>query len=473
MAEINNTQWLEEYLKMWTPKERMGRIHKVTTFDPTYHCYPEGVYLLDDDCRAHTAIYVVDKNHNVHIIYDGMAWDLLARAVERGLLEISLKLSEGDKGLVAVLERMLAAQNTCCAGLQSKLKKIGDELERIADAVEGGAKPKPKPDPDPEPKPEKKTLFLAEPDRHEVTEDKKVYTSAITSIVKDVPEQPWTITDDFADYPDWATVSTDKSHVYITTDGSKPGNGTNDPWGEEDDGNKTDSYGYEFNEVPVISEFKVTSPNHSVDFDHAPAQSVRTGQIKLECNVISDFEDYRVEGAPKPYSYIWNAKEAHKDDLSLSFGLKWDTDGSDSKTYNDNFKWDAPRITEIEPITLTTPKTLPEGWKEENAGLKIEYVPIVEVRYAFFGVTAAGDGFLRAHKFSRLPFDPDEELKDWKRFVSQYSLSYPKVPKMMTHLVGNADKLVKYPGNLFVHFIEKDQIDKLGANIGEINVRRR
>lgn len=230
MAEINNTQWLEEYLKMWTPKERMGRIHKVTTFDPTYHCYPEGVYLLDDDCRAHTAIYVVDKNHNVHIIYDGMAWDLLARAVEKGLLEISLKLSEGDKGLVAVLERMLAAQNTCCAGLQAKLKKIGDELERIADAVEGGAKPKPKPDPDPEPKPEKKTLLLAEPDRHEVTEDKKVYTSVITSIVKDVPEQPWTITDDFADYPDWATVSTDKSHVYITTDGSKPGKGTNDPW---------------------------------------------------------------------------------------------------------------------------------------------------------------------------------------------------------------------------------------------------
>lgn len=245
MAEINNTQWLEEYLKMWTPKERMGRIHKVTTFDPTYHCYPEGVYLLDDDCRAHTAIYVVDKEHNVHIIYDGMAWDLLARAVERGLLEISLKLSEGDKGLVAVLERMLAAQNTCCAGLQAKLKKIGDELERIADAVEGGAKPKPKPDPepDPEPKPEKKTLFLAEPDRHEVTEDKKVYTSAITSIVKDVPEQPWTITDDFADYPDWATVSTDKSHVYITTDGSKPGKGTNDPWhpgGDDKPGGDTD-----------------------------------------------------------------------------------------------------------------------------------------------------------------------------------------------------------------------------------------
>lgn len=233
MAEINNTQWLEEYLKMWTPKERMGRIHKVTTFDPTYHCYPEGVYLLDDDCRAHTAIYVVDKNHNVHIIYDGMAWDLLARAVEKGLLEISLKLSEGDKGLVAVLERMLTAQNTCCAGLQAKLKKIGDELERIADAVEGGAKPKPKPDPDPEPKPEKKTLLLAEPDRHEVTEDKKVYTSVITSIVKDVPEQPWTITDDFATYPDWATVSTDKGHVYITTDGSKPGKGKNDPWNIE------------------------------------------------------------------------------------------------------------------------------------------------------------------------------------------------------------------------------------------------
>lgn len=233
MAEINNTQWLEEYLKMWTPKERMGRIHKVTTFDPTYHCYPEGVYLLDDDCRAHTAIYVVDKEHNVHIIYDGMAWDLLARAVEKGLLEISLKLSDGDKGLTGILERMLKAQNTCCAGLQEKLKKIGDELERIADAIDGGGttpKPDPKPDPDPEPKPEKKTLLLAEPDRHEVTEDKKVYTSAITSIVKDVPEQPWTITDDFATYPSWATVSTDKGHVYITTDGSKPGKGTNDPW---------------------------------------------------------------------------------------------------------------------------------------------------------------------------------------------------------------------------------------------------
>lgn len=236
MAEINNTQWLEEYLKMWTPKERMGRIHKVTTFDPTYHCYPEGVYLLDDDCRAHTAIYVVDKEHNVHIIYDGMAWDLLARAVEKGLLEISLKLSEGDKGLVAVLERMLTAQNTCCAGLQAKLQKIGDELERIADAVEGGAKPKPKPDP--EPKPEKKTLFLAEPDRHEVTEDNTVYTSAITSIVKDVPEQPWTITDDFATYPEWATVSTDKGHVYITTDGSKPGKGKNDPWNTGEDEEK-------------------------------------------------------------------------------------------------------------------------------------------------------------------------------------------------------------------------------------------
>lgn len=465
MAEINNTQWLEEYLKMWTPKERMGRIHKVTTFDPTYHCYPEGVYLLDDDCRAHTAIYVVDKNHNVHIIYDGMAWDLLAHAVEKGLLEISLKLSEGDKGLTGILERMLKAQNTCCAGLQEKLKRIGDELERIADAIdEGGGTITPKP--------EKKTLLLAEPDRHEVTEDKKVYTSAITSIVNDVPEQPWTITDDFDTYPSWATVSTDKGHVYITTDGSKPGKGKNDPWREEDDSNKTDSYGYEFNEVPKISEFKVTSPHHSVDFDHAPEHSVRTGRIKLECNVISDFEDYRVERAPKPYSYIWDAKEAHKDVLSLSFGLKWDTDGSDSKTYDDNFKWDAPRITEIEPITLTTPKTLPETWGEENAGLKIEYVPIVEVRYSFFGVTAAGDGFLRARKFSRLPFDPDEELKDWKRFVSQYSLTYPKVPEMMTHLVGNADKLVKYPGNLSVYFIEKDQIDKLGANIGEINVRR-
>ena len=238
MAEINNTQWLEEYLKMWTSKERMGRIHKVTTFDPTYHCYPEGVYLLDDDCRAHTAIYVVDKNHNVHIIYDGMAWDLLSRAVEKGLSEISLKLSEGDKGLVAVLERILTAQNTCCAGLQAKLKKIGDELERIADAIDGGGgTPKPKPEPDPEPKPEKKTLLLAKPDRHKVTKDKKVYTSVITSIVKDIPEQPWTITDDFATYPDWATVSTDKAHVYITTDGSKPGKGKNDPWNIEPDPN--------------------------------------------------------------------------------------------------------------------------------------------------------------------------------------------------------------------------------------------
>lgn len=279
MAEINNTQWLEEYLKMWTPKERMGRIHKVTTFDPTYHCYPEGVYLLDDDCRAHTAIYVVDKNHNVHIIYDGMAWDLLARAVEKGLSEISLKLSEGDKGLVAVLERMLKAQNTCCAGLQEKLKKIGDELERIADAVEGGAKPKPKPDPEPEPEPEpeKKTLLLAEPDRHEVTEDKKVYTSAITSIVKDVPEQPWTITDDFATYPDWATVSTDKSHVYITTDGSKPGKGTNDPWhpgGDDKPGGDTDFCPY------GMHRFKLSGLEHNTLTLHGSADSTElTGEV--------------------------------------------------------------------------------------------------------------------------------------------------------------------------------------------------
>lgn len=246
MAEINNTQWLEEYLKMWTPKERMGRIHKVTTFDPTYHCYPEGVYFLDDDCRAHTAIYVVDKEHNVHIIYDGMAWDLLARAVEEGAHSIVLQMEKGDSGLSDVLERMLKAQNTCCAGLQDKLKRIGDELKRIADNTDGinvdikriadkidnggGITPKPKPEPDPEPKPEKKTLLLAKPDRHKVTKDKKVYTSAITSVVNDVPEQPWTITDDFATYPDWATVSTDKAHVYITTDGSKPGKGKNDPW---------------------------------------------------------------------------------------------------------------------------------------------------------------------------------------------------------------------------------------------------
>lgn len=249
MAEINNTQWLEEYLKMWTPKERMGRIHKVTTFDPTYHCYPEGVYFLDDDCRAHTAIYVVDKEHNVHIIYDGMAWDLLARAVEEGAHSIVLQMEKGDSGLSDVLERMLKAQNTCCAGLQDKLKRIGDELKRIADNTDGinvdikriadkidnggGITPKPKPEPDPEPKPEKKTLLLAKPDRHKVTKDKKVYTSAITSVVNDVPEQPWTITDDFATYPSWATVSTDKGHVYITTDGSKPGKGKNDPWNIE------------------------------------------------------------------------------------------------------------------------------------------------------------------------------------------------------------------------------------------------
>lgn len=251
MAEINNTQWLEEYLKMWTPKERMGRIHKVTTFDPTYHCYPEGVYLLDDDCRAHTAIYVVDKNHNVHIIYDGMAWDLLARAVEEGAHSIVLQLEKGNKGLSDILNEMLKAHNTCCAGLQEKLKRIGDQLERIGnntDGINGDIKRiadssesikddiKRIADKIDEgggtitPKPEKKTLLLAEPDRHKVTEDKKVYTSVITSIVKDVPEQPWTITDDFATYPSWATVSTDKGHVYITTDGSKPGNGTNDPW---------------------------------------------------------------------------------------------------------------------------------------------------------------------------------------------------------------------------------------------------
>lgn len=306
MAEINNTQWLEEYLNMWTPKERMGRIHKVTTFDPTYHCYPEGVYLLDDDCRAHTAIYVVDKNHNVHIIYDGMAWDLLARAVEKGLSEISLKLSEGDKGLVAVLERMLKAQNTCCAGLQEKLKKIGDELERIADAVEGGAKPKPKPDPEPEPEPEpeKKTLLLAEPDRHEVTEDKKVYTSAITSIVNDVPEQPWTITDDFASYPSWATVSTDKGHVYVTTDGSKPGKGTNDPWNTDDDDNpggdfdvcdgKTNSW-----ELPDLTEDTLIISGSS-------DATELVGETRLRCYVATtdDKGEERREDAPEDLKYI-------------------------------------------------------------------------------------------------------------------------------------------------------------------------
>lgn len=254
MAEINNTQWLEEYLKMWTPKERMGRIHKVTTFDPTYHCYPEGVYLLDDDCRAHTAIYVVDKNHNVHIIYDGMAWDLLARAVEEGANSIVLQLEKGNKSLADILNEMLKAHNTCCAGLQEKLKRIGDQLERIGDNTDGingdikriadsseSIKDDIKRIADKidegggtiTPKPEKKTLLLANPDRHKVTEDKKVYTSAITSIVNDVPEQPWTITDDFATYPSWATVSTDKGHVYITTDGSKPGKGKNDPWNIE------------------------------------------------------------------------------------------------------------------------------------------------------------------------------------------------------------------------------------------------
>ena len=293
MAEINNTQWLEEYLKMWTPKERMGRIHKVTTFDPTYHCYPEGVYFLDDDCRAHTAIYVVDKEHNVHIIYDGMAWDLLARAVEKGLSEISLKLSEGDKGLVAVLERMLKAQNTCCAGLQDKLKRIGDELKRIADNTDGinvdikriadkidnggGGTPKPKPEPDPEPKPEKKTLLLADPDRHEVTKDKKVYTSAITSIVNDVPEQPWTITDDFATYPSWATVSSDKGHVYITTDGSKPGKGTNDPWNTDEDDNPDGDF--DVCDYGTHS-FKLSIPDHGTLTLHGSADAtVLTGEV--------------------------------------------------------------------------------------------------------------------------------------------------------------------------------------------------
>lgn len=259
MAEINNTQWLEEYLNMWTPKERMGRIHKVTTFDPTYHCYPEGVYLLDDDCRAHTAIYVVDKNHNVHIIYDGMAWDLLARAVEEGAHSIVLQLEKGNKSLADILNEMLKAHNTCCAGLQEKLKRIGDQLERIGDNTDGingdikriadsseSIKDDIKRIADKidegsstiTPKPEKKTLLLAEPDRHKVTEDKKVYASAITSIVNDVPEQPWTITDDFASYPEWATVSTDKGHVYITTDGSKPGKGKNDPWNTGEDEEK-------------------------------------------------------------------------------------------------------------------------------------------------------------------------------------------------------------------------------------------
>ena len=293
MAEINNTQWLEEYLKMWTPKERMGRIHKVTTFDPTYHCYPEGVYFLDDDCRAHTAIYVVDKEHNVHIIYDGMAWDLLARAVEEGAHSIVLQMEKGDSGLSDVLERMLKAQNTCCAGLQDKLKRIGDELKRIADNTDGinvdikriadkidnggGITPKPKPEPDPEPKPEKKTLLLAKPDRHKVTKDKKVYTSVITSIVKDVPEQPWTITDDFATYPDWATVSTDKGHVYITTDGSKPGNGTNDPWNTDED----DNPGGDFDVCDYgTHSFKLSIPDHGTLTLHGSADATElTGEV--------------------------------------------------------------------------------------------------------------------------------------------------------------------------------------------------
>lgn len=219
MAEINNTEWLEEYLKMWTPKERMGRIHKVTTFDPTYHAYPEGVYFLDDDCRAHTAIYVVDKEHNVHIIHDGMAWDLLARAVEEGARSIALKIEKQDSGVAGVLEQMLTAENTCCAGLQEKLKRIGDQLERIADAIEGGIIPPTPPSP---PKP-KRTDFFVTPDRHEVTEGKTVYTSVVTSIVEDAEGQPWTITDDPATFPEWVTVSTDENHVYITTDGSKPG----------------------------------------------------------------------------------------------------------------------------------------------------------------------------------------------------------------------------------------------------------
>ena len=245
MAEINNTEWLEEYLKMWTPKERMGRIHKVTTFDPTYHAYPEGVYFLDDDCRAHTAIYVVDKEHNVHIIHDGMTWDLLARAVE----------GEGTK-VAGVLEQMLKVQITCCAGLQNKLERIATELERIADAIEGGITPPTPPKP-------KRTDFYVTPDRHEVTEDKKVYTSAVTSIVEDAEGQPWTITDDFATYPSWATVSTDKGHVYITTDGSKPGKGKNDPWNIE----------------PGRTEFSVAPDRHEVTEDKKVYTSAVTSVV--------------------------------------------------------------------------------------------------------------------------------------------------------------------------------------------------
>lgn len=296
MAEINNTQWLEEYLKMWTPKERMGRIHKVTTFDPTYHCYPEGVYLLDDDCRAHTAIYVVDKNHNVHIIYDGMAWDLLARAVEEGANSIVLQLEKGNKSLADILNEMLKAHNTCCAGLQEKLKRIGDQLERIGDNTDGiNGDIKRIADSSESIKddikriadkidegggtitPSKKTLLLAEPDRHKVTEDKKVYTSAITSVVNDVPEQPWTITDDFATYPSWATVSTDKGHVYITTDGSKPGNGTNDPWNTDEDDNPDGDF--DVCDYGTHS-FKLSIPDHGTLTLHGSADATElTGEV--------------------------------------------------------------------------------------------------------------------------------------------------------------------------------------------------
>lgn len=313
MAEINNTQWLEEYLKMWTPKERMGRIHKVTTFDPTYHCYPEGVYLLDDDCRAHTAIYVVDKNHNVHIIYDGMAWDLLARAVEKGANSIVLQLEKGNKSLADILNEMLKAHNTCCAGLQEKLKRIGDQLERIGDNTDGiNGDIKRIADSSESIKddikriadkidegggtitPSKKTLLLAEPDRHKVTEDKKVYTSAITSIVNDVPEQPWTITDDFATYPSWATVSTDKGHVYITTDGSKPGKGTNDPWHTEPDPEPdSEPAEYTFYAEPYTvtvlinktGEYPVRDPQKDPDWFHVTSTKTvrgKTSKVKIK-----------------------------------------------------------------------------------------------------------------------------------------------------------------------------------------------
>lgn len=412
MAEINNTQWLEEYLKMWTPKERMGRIHKVTTFDPTYHCYPEGVYLLDDDCRAHTAIYVVDKNHNVHIIYDGMAWDLLARAVEKGLLEISLKLSEGDKGLVAVLERMLAAQNTCCAGLQAKLKKIGDELERIADAVEGGAKPKPKPDPEPE----KKTLLLAEPDRHEVTEDKKVYTSAITSIVKDVPEQPWTITDDFATYPDWATVSTDKGHVYITTDGSKPGKGKNDPWNiePEPEDKEDDLYGkFDCRYTPM-------APGDAYNYtrcDNYKAMKL-TGKVLFECDVHSKWDNFMETDTPKPYSYVYDINS--NDYWKFHFGI--DTQ-DDNTHYADAFKYSFPRITLIEPFTVTYSNDLDEedlwGFPKELRGKTVKYIPFVYMHAVFSPVANIPAELLWANKLCKLPLDPAKEKQDWKRWADK------------------------------------------------------